>query len=204
MSEEVVVYKSIQGTKIAAALLAIILAPLAYFTATWIFPSQITQQGLIFMIFLGLPLLITAIGIFLGSSAKDAIEYNAPEWEHEPIQLSIDDAKNLTKTYRQKYRRLAPNGYFWYFYTPLLLILASIGVPLYASLVDMNYIDYVAPFFTIALPLLFVTSALLGLLASSNAASADFTLPLIREAIWIAKHFAKINGSSSVHVLLDR
>jgi hypothetical protein len=100
--------------------------------------------------------------------------------------------------------RLTPNGHFWLFYLPLLILLGIITLPIYAAEVDTQIIPYVAPVFSISLAALFLTSGLLGFLASSNEASEDFQVPLFREAVWLARIQSTLPGVTSVRIVVDK
>jgi len=170
----------------------------------WIFPSNSDNIFLILTIYLGLPLIIAFVGIIIGSHAKGQIIYHAPDWEYKPFQMDIEEVSKLERRYLREYVRLAPNGYFWLFYAPLLILLGQITLPLYAIQIDTQFIPLVTPIFAFSLSLLFILSTLLGMLATSNAASDDFKVPLIREAVWLCRKQSKIPGVETARVILDK
>jgi hypothetical protein len=156
------------------------------------------------IIYLGLPLIIALIGVVIGSNAKEQIVYNNPNWYHEPVQLLPDEAAKIERRYLREYIRLVPNGHFWLFYIPLLLLLGQLTLPLYTLEFTPQYIPLVAPLFAISLAALFASCLLLGMLASSNEASDDFKVPLIREAVWLARRQEKMPGVKSARIVLDK
>jgi hypothetical protein len=89
------------------------------------------------------------------------------------------------------------------FYAPVILILLILGLPTYASIENPETAGLVLPIATILVTVLFLLSTLLGFLATSNDASEDFNLPLLREAIWIAEQQSNVPGVSYVRVVLD-
>jgi hypothetical protein len=204
MTEEQIIYKSIRTHQLLGIIIVITLIPLGMIISDWAFPTNSSNLLLLLVVYLGLPLIVTLVGVIIGSHAKGQIEYNSPQWSFKSVQYEIDEAAKIERRHLIKFVRLAPNGYFWLFYIPLLILIGLLALPLYVSKIDPQFILYVTPVFAIALPLLFISSILLGLLATSNDASEDFHVPLIREAVWLGRKQSSIPGVESVHIVLDK
>ncbi len=204
MTVEPVEYRSIRTHKVLGIVLTVTFILLGYLISDWIFPSNSDNVYLLITIYLGLPLTIALVGVVIGSNAKGQIVYNSPNWYPEPVQLLPDEAAKIERRYLRKFVRLVPNGHFWLFYTPLLLLLGQLILPLYTLEFAPQYIPLVALLFSISLGALFVSALLLGMLATSNKASEDFKVPLIRESVWLARLQAKLPGVESTRVVLDK
>lgn len=200
---EIVVYGS--GRRYIVALLILILATLAggLLLSFWIYPGQMTNILLVSAVFLLLPVALMFTGAALGRSMKLQLEYNPPEWEFEPLQLKPEECRPLVRKYLSDYEALVSHGHFWFFFTPIVVIISLLGIALFVTLE--------VPQFAEAMPLIGMTgylsvllsSVFLGIKASSNDASEDFTLPLIREAEWVAKTQSKVPAVSYVRVVLE-
>ncbi len=202
-SENLTLYP-IRTHKAAAVILTILSGLIGYVTAMWVFPARSNNTVLIALLFMGVPFCLAVGGVLIGSAAKNAIEYNPPEWRFAPHAMRPMEAKQLAGAYMRKYARLAPNGHFVAFYAPILLLLAAVGVPLYTSQIDPGLEGLMPITLGILFALLALSSVLLGFLATSNAASRDFTLPPIREAVWVAQLQEGIRGISGVEIVFDR
>jgi hypothetical protein len=93
---------------------------------------------------------------------------------------------------------------FWTFFIPILLIIISPAMPLYSFYEDPRVIDFIPIINAYILTLLFIIAMIGAFKATSNSASADFTLPLIREAIKLAEMQSEVIGVCNVRVVLDK
>ncbi|MFW9960049.1 MAG: hypothetical protein ACFFDV_03475 [Candidatus Thorarchaeota archaeon] len=156
-------------------------------------------------VFLGIPVLVAFLSFYVGRFyKKNIVEYSPPEWEFKPVQLTIEDAKKLPREYNRKYSRLVANSNFWYFFTPILLILLISTFPLYAFYENVSISEYVPILNAVSLTLMFLISLFGAFKSISNSASADFNLPLIREAVKLAEIQSKVAGVCNARVVLDK
>jgi hypothetical protein len=205
MMTQAISYKSTStfyGITVCGTLLCFVAG---YYLAVMFRPT--TQLDLIpFLgVFLGLPVLVSFVSFYSGWHYKKTIvEYRAPEWALEPVQMTIDDAKRLPREYNRKYFRLVANSNFWFFFIPILLIILIAVFPLFALYENASLSDYIPILNAISMSILFSMTALGAFRVTSNSASADFNLPLIREAIKIAEMQSKVPGVCNVRVVLDK
>lgn len=150
-----------------------------------------------------IPIILMFVGVAIGRRTKLKINYNPPNWEFTPQQFEIEKARSLIKSYRKKYDRLVSYGPMWLFYAPIFIIISNVWFSLYIYLNVTTEWSVIALAQAIVYPLILSVSAVLGDSASSNDASEDFTLPLIREAVHVAKIQSKITGVSYTRVILD-
>ncbi len=156
-------------------------------------------------IFVGLPVLIASLAYYYGWNFKvNVVEYNAPEWDFEPVQLTIDDARNLPKDFNKENSRLVSQGNYWMFFTPIIILVLIAAFPTYAFFEDSTITQYTAITMGFLFATLFAGTLFTGLRTTSNAASADFTLPLIREAIRLAKTQEKVFGVANIRIVFDK
>ncbi|MHA1484197.1 MAG: hypothetical protein ACTSPR_02640 [Candidatus Thorarchaeota archaeon] len=153
--------------------------------------------------FLGIPVLATLIGAFLGWKGKQAVEYNSPEWKFEPIQLKPEECKSFARVHNRNHTRLVASGNFWFFFIPVLLILAMFGLPLWMQYETHWLAQYAALLEAAMLALVYLTSFAAMYFGSANSASEDFTMPLVREAAWLARKQSKVPGISHIRVVVD-
>ena len=205
MAETIVSYNSM--TKIYAAILlgTLLSLVLGYYVANLFLPSSGWDWISILLWFIGLPVLVTTIGFYIGwYGKKSAIEYTDPVWEMKPVQMTIDDARGLVKQNKRKYWRMVSNSSYWTFFIPITLLLFMAGYPVYIFLESPSIAGLESWVFGFALSLTYVVASIGALLATSNAATEDFDILLVREAIALAKVQEKIPGISNVRVVLDK
>ena len=156
-------------------------------------------------VFFGLPTLVSAVAYIIGWwSKKQFCEYNAPEWKFRPVQMTISEARKLPRTHNRKYRGLVASSNYWMFFVPILMIMYLLGLPVYIYTVDASLGPFVDFLFAIPLGVLSLISLLSGFLATSNSASEDFTLPLVREAVKLAKKQEGVPGVRDVHIVMSK
>jgi hypothetical protein len=205
MMTQLTVYRSISifyGIAVLGTFLSLLSG---YYLAMMFQPT--TQLDLISFlgVFLGLPVLVACLSFYVGwHSKKNIVEYHAPTWDLEPVQMTVEDAKKLPRNYNRKYSRLVANSNFWFFFIPILLIVLIMTFPLFAFYEDTTLSNYNSILNAISLTLLFLITLLGAFKATSNPASSDFTLPLIREAVKIAEIQSKVIGVCNVRVVLDK
>ena len=153
--------------------------------------------------FLGIPVLATLIGAFVGWKGKKAVEYSSPEWKFEPIQLKPEECKSFVRKHNRNHTRLVASGNFWFFFISVLLIIAMFGLPLWVLYEAPWLAQYTALLEAAMLALIYLTSFAAMYLGSANSASEDFTMPLVREAAWLARKQSKVPGISHIRVVVD-
>ncbi len=180
---------------------------LSLFGGYWAGSTYVGREPTDFMAillwFLGIPVLATLMGAFVGWKGKQAVEYNRPEWRFEPIQLKPEECKSFAQKHNRAYTRLAASGNFWFFFIPILFILAMFGLPLWTQYEAPWLAQYAALLEAALLTLILHTSFAAMYLGSANSASEDFTMPLVREAAWLARKQSKVPGISHVRVVVD-
>lgn len=205
MMTQVIAYRSLMKIY-AATTIGIGLSLLAgYYLAMLLQPTAQLDWLSFLGVFLGLPVAVAFISFYIGwRQKKGIVEYNAPEWDLKPVQMTIEDAKSLPREYNRKYSRLVANSNFWLFFNPILLIILIMALPLYSFYEDDRLSGYIPLLNAVLLVILFSVTLFGAFRATSNSASADFTLPLIREAVRLADSQGKVAGVSQVRVVLDK
>jgi hypothetical protein len=155
--------------------------------------------------FLCLPLCTTLVGSVLGRRAKKSgVCYTRPDWNFQPIQLKTEECGTLVRDYAKRYRRLVPVSTFWFFYVPVVLIVLDLSLPYYSFFLNPT-ITPVIPLLSVFVVLTIDIVACYGAFrASSNVASSDFTMPQIREVLWLARNQSKIANVSHVTIAMDK
>ncbi|TFG07797.1 hypothetical protein EU538_08240 [Candidatus Thorarchaeota archaeon] len=205
MDDGIVQYRSLRRY-VGLELLALVLAGIGgYFLSPFFAPqSELNLIGVVFWFFL-VPLGMSSLGFGIGWKAKkDAVDYTGRQWEFEVKQCTIEECRAIFREYRKRFPRLLSDSQFWHFYIPVVLMLATLAVPLYAFF----YMTWLGPYVNEATAALFVAnfgvSSYGGFRATSNEASDDFGIPLIRESLKLARTQEKTPGISHVRILLDR
>jgi len=180
---------------------------LSLFGGYWAGSAYIGREPMDFMAillwFLGIPVFATLIGAFVGWKGKQAVEYSPPEWRFEPIQLKSEECKSFAQKHNRAYTRLVASGNFWLFFIPVLFILAMFGLSLWTQYEAPWLAQYAALLEAAMLTLIYLTSFAAMYLGSANSASEDFTMPLVREAAWLARKQSKVPGISHIRVVVD-
>ncbi len=203
--KEIVSYKSMSQFYVVFLLGIIFNALLGCFFAPMFMPSLTWDWIPILAIFVGLPILIAGLTYYYGWWYKRSIiTYDAPDWDFSPTLLSIEEAKALPKRYNGENYRLVANSKFWMFFAPLVLLVLIASFPVYSFLYDPRIIQYSPILLGAIFALLFSITLYGAFKSTSNAASGDFTLPLIREAIRLASVQKDIEGISQIHIVLDK
>jgi hypothetical protein len=205
MTETIVVNRSL--TKNSAIFSAVLLLDLVGgFAAGLLFiPTYSFDLLLIFIWFLGFPVFAAALGTYIGWRRKKiAVDYTSPEWKFTPTQYDIAEIRSFLKEYHRKYSRLEARSHYWFFQVPILLLVFLPTFPFYVFYVDASFAYLLPVVLAAGVAIIHITSWIGTYRATTNDASPDFTLPLIREAIWLAKQQAKVKGVSEVRVVLDR
>lgn len=202
---ELVTYKPMTQYNVVF-LLGTILSLLIGFFIVPIFMPLLTWDWIsILGMFVGLPILLASLGYYYGWNFKiNLVEYNAPEWDYEPVQLTIDDASKLPKAYNKENSRLISQGNYWMFFVPIILLVFIAAIPVYSFIEDSSINQYSPTLLGCSFAINFAVTIFTGLRTTSNQASADFTLPLMRETIRLAIIQEKILGVASVRVVLDK
>lgn len=205
MAEPIVIYKPLTKIYLEIILGLILFLVIGYFVAELFLPSLVWDWPSILLSFIGLPVLVTAIGFYIGwSGKKSAVQYSDPTWTMEPVQMTIDDAKSLIKQNKRKYWRLVSNSSYWTFFIPIALLFFMAGFPFYIFIENPNLGGADPWFFSVALAVTFTVSSIGAFLATSNDATEDFDILLVREAIDLAKTQESVAGLSYVRVVFDK
>ncbi len=205
MAERIITYKSL--TKIYASIFlgTLLLFVIGYFVADLYLPSSTWDWGSILLFFICLPVIVTALGFYIGwYGKKSAIMYTDPTWTLKPVQMTIDDAKTLVKTHNRKYWRLVSMSSYWTFFIPIGLLLFMAGLPVFVFIESPNLGGLEVWIFALALSVVYIVASIGALLAASNEASVDFDILLAREAITLAKSQEKVPGLSYIRVVFDK
>ncbi len=204
MNEGIVQYKSLRrhlGFEIFCLLLA---AAGGYFLTPFFTPQSDLDLLAVISWFFLMPLAISSIGFVIGWKAKkDAVDYTGYRWEFDAKQYRIEEVIGLFRDYKRRYSRLIPESQFWYFFVPVLLILATLSVPLYSFFYMTWLTAYVDEVTALLLVAIFAFSSYGGFRATSNDASEDFKIPLIRESLDLARTQEDTPGVSQVRIVLD-
>ncbi|TFG32683.1 hypothetical protein EU527_09605 [Candidatus Thorarchaeota archaeon] len=202
---EVVSYKSMAMFYAVLIIGTSLSALLGYFIMPVFMPSIDWDWISILTVYVGFPILLASLAYYFGWRYKrHVVVYNRPDWIFNPVSLSIDEAKNLPSEYNKRNYRLVADSKFWMFFMPVVLLVFIAAVPVYSFLEDSIIIGYTQLIFGFSLSLLFSITLYGAFKSTSNSASNDFTLPLIREALKLAEIQEKIEGVSKVNIILDK
>ncbi|MFW9794011.1 MAG: hypothetical protein ACFFEE_06910 [Candidatus Thorarchaeota archaeon] len=205
MTESIITYRSM--TKFYAGIILGIVGSLfgGYFLADFALSVVTLDFFIIIVVFACIPVMITAIGFLVGwFGKKNAIDYREPTWDFEPVQLSIEDARNLEKQNKRMYWRMVANSNYWIFFIPIALILFMAALPVYLYIESPSIAPLDAWMFAVSLSLSYSVASIGALRATSNSASEDFNILLVREALKLAKLQENTPGLSQVRIVLDR
>ena len=176
-----------------------------YFVAQTYLPSGTIDIPLITLWFLGLPCLVSLVGYYIGYySKKSAIEYDSPAWEFQPIHLKVEEAKNMIKNHNRSFSRLVAVGNFWFFFAPISAILFLYFLPLYYFYENTWLETYIPLLYALGLDLIHLVSVYGAWSSTSNAASSDFNLPHLREALKLASIQSRVPGVSHIRIVMEQ
>ncbi|MGY5855009.1 MAG: hypothetical protein RTS72_00315 [Candidatus Thorarchaeota archaeon] len=205
MAEKIITYKSLTKIYLAIIFGAILSLLLGFFVADLFLPTTTWDWVTILLPFIGMPVLVTGLGFYIGWYGKrSAIEYIEPTWKEVPVQMTIDDAKALVKDNKRKNWRMVSNSSYWTFFIPIALLLFMAGLPVYIFFETPNLAGFDSWIFALSLSLAYTVASVGALFASSNAASEDFDILLVREAITLAKVQEKVPGLTHIRVVFDK
>jgi hypothetical protein len=204
MSESPIEYKSLRFELILTLILAVTFFLGGFFIGQIALPITEFNLIVVLLVFAGLPILVMFLGLYIGWWTKaNIVTYNPPEWEYQPIGLSLDESSKLISDHNRRHIRVIGYSNFWFFFLPPILAIVSLGLPFYSFYEDPSLQFFVPISFATILCVSLLISEYGSFRAASNAASKDFTLPLIREAIELARTQSKVVGISKIHVVLD-
>jgi hypothetical protein len=155
--------------------------------------------------FVGMPVGIAAIGFFLGwISKKNAVEYSPIDCEFSPEQYTIQQFERLEHDHNREYSRAVSTPTFWHYFNPIILIVLIAGVRIGMAQIESILGIRVSYLYTLLLFLTFASSAFGAWKATSNEASADLNLKLVRETASLAKQQKCITGVQNLSIVIDR
>ena len=205
MADSIVTYKSLTKIYLAIILGSLLFLVLGYFIADLYLSTTTWDWIAVLLFFVCVPVIITSLGFYIGWYGKrSAIEYTDPTWTVEPVQMTIDDANALVKRNKRENWRMVSNSSYWTFFIPIGLLLFMAGLPVYIFFETPNLAGLDSWIFALAFSLSYAVASTGALLASSNIASEDFDILLVREAITLAKAQEKVPGLSHVRVVFDK
>jgi len=205
MTESIITYRPI--TKYIAAILLGTLGSviLGYILSDYIFSLAIGDLLINFTVFVAIPLLLTIAGFSIGwNGKKNAVDYNEPKWEYEPAQFSIEDTEKMYKEHKRKYWRMVANSNYWIFFIPVALLIFMAALPVYLMVEAPSLAPLDKLMFSLSLGLSFTVASVGSLRATSNSASDDFTILLVREAVKLAKAQEGIPGITNIRIIFDK
>ena len=202
---ELVAYKSMTQYYVVFVIGTILSLLIGFFIVPIFIPVLTWDWISILGMFVGLPIFLASLGYYYGWNFKiNLVEYSAPEWDYEPVQLTIDDACKLPKEYNKENSRLISQGNYWMFFMPIILLVFIAAIPVYSFIEDSSINQYSSILLGCSFAINFAITTFTGLRTTSNQASADFTLPLMRETIRLAKIQEKVPGATNIRVVLDK
>jgi len=155
--------------------------------------------------FLAVPVLMVMGAYAIGYAAKKkAVEYSSPEWDYTPAQFTVEEVRQLINDHHRNYARLESRSNYWFFHVPIIIIVLIYALPFYVSLLDPSAMPVAQLILPLVLAINHIVAGAGAFLAASNDASEDFTLPLIREALWLVKEQSRAKGVSQVRVVMNR
>ncbi len=204
MSSSPVVYKSNWGF-IIPFVIGLLLNLVLGLILSLIFMPLPFDMTLAITLFLGLPTLLAIFAYFIGWYTKKHIaEYSPPEWEFEPVQFKLEEVPDMVREYHGDYLRLEARSNYWIYHIPLIVIMLLFSIPFYLSFVDPSVLLIMQFAFPAGLVFSHVVASVGAFFATSNDASEDFALPLIREALWLGNLQVKTPGISQTRLVLDK
>ena len=202
---ELITYRPMTQYNVVFALGTILSFLIGFFLVPLFMPVLVWDWTFILGIFVGLPILLSSLSYYYGWNFKvNVVEYNAPEWDFESVQLTIDDARSLPKRFNKENSRLVADGNYWMFFIPIIILMFIAAFPVYAVFEDPTIVQYTSITMGISFAILFAVTLFTGFKSTSNTASADFTLPLIREIIRLAKIQNTVHGVANIRVVLNK
>ncbi|NHJ13190.1 MAG: hypothetical protein EAX95_05900 [Candidatus Thorarchaeota archaeon] len=204
MEEQIATTKSLSSFYALFVVFALLETAAGYVIGVFLPPADPVDLLAWFVLYLALPVGVALLGAFIGWKAKkNAIIYRAPEWALKPVQYRIDEFLSFIRDHHRKYTRMEARSHYWFFQLPILTMILLSALPFYVLQFNPPFAIIVPAIFSAGLLLIHVTSVVGAFLSTENEASADFTLPLVREALWLAKEQSKVTGVSEVHVVVD-
>jgi hypothetical protein len=204
MSASPVVYKS-DWNFIIALIVGIILNLVVGAILSSVYLPLSFNLGLVLALFLGFPTLSAIFAYFIGWYTKKHIaEYMPPDWEFQPVQLKLEEVPEMVRQYHHDYRRLEARSNYWTYHLPLIGIMLMFSIPFYLSFIDSSVLSLAQLIIPAGLILNHAVASIGAFFATSNEASEDFALPLVREALWLGTAQSKVPGISKIRLVLDK
>ncbi|MFW9846834.1 MAG: hypothetical protein ACFFD6_08810 [Candidatus Thorarchaeota archaeon] len=159
----------------------------------------------IIVLFFAVPCLTLMFAYFIGWFAKKRIvEYNPPKWHFESVQFKLNDVPEMLREYHRTFWRLEARSNYWIYHLPIFMVVILLGFPIYVSQIDPGALNLLPFLYPLGLIFNHCLASVGAFFATSNSASEDFALPLIREALWLGKEQSKTKGISQVRLVMDK
>jgi hypothetical protein len=145
-----------------------------------------------------------ASGLFCGMYLKlHAVVYSPPEWRFRVVEIEADKLQSLERRHNRMHFRLVAASSFLSFFIPSILVVGIATLPYYATEL-LSGLGVSWPLVSaLAVGLTFSISVYGAFRATSNTASSDFSLRLIREALWLAQEQGKVRGVAHATVQME-
>jgi hypothetical protein len=204
MSASPIEYKSDWGF-ITAFIVGIVLNSVVGIIFSSVYLPLPFDLVLVLALFLGFPTLSAIFAYFVGwYTKKHLAEYTPPDWEFQPVQLKLEEVPEMVKEYHHDYWRLEARSNYWTYHIPLIVIMLIFSLPFYLSFIDSSVLPVAQYIIPAGLILNHVIASIGAFFATSNEASVDFALPLIREALWLGNMQSKTPGISQIRLVMDK
>lgn len=205
MKEPIITYRSLSSFYVLAAAFAAVEIIVGYMIGVLLPPTSPIDLLAWSFWYLLFPVGVSLLGAYLGwNTKKNAVSYNAPKWELKPVQYRIDEFRDYIGEYHRKYIHLEARSHYWFFHLPVLIVIFLCAFPFYVIGYNLSFATFTPVVFCLSLFSIHAISAIGAFLSTENDGSMDFTLPLVREAIWIAEEQSKITGATEVRIAVDK
>ncbi len=205
MSDSPIVFRSMKGIWALFLLETVFVVLLTYIIVPILAPVSDFDYLHVLFCFLGIPLYTAIAGFCLGWKAKkSAVNHSRPDWRFETVQLKTEECGSLVKDYVKRYGRMVPLSRFWYFHVPVILIVLELSLPYYSFFMNRAIAPWIQTLSVVIVLCIDIVSFYGAYRATSNSASPDFRLPLIREALWVARLQHSVPNVSSVRIVMEK
>jgi hypothetical protein len=196
--------KPLRGHYIVWVVLGALFLLCGYLIGIYSVPSPTLDILALFAYNLGVPFLVTVLGFYLGWRAKKfSVVYSEPGWSFKPVQIKVDELVQKKKAHNKEYARLVSRPHNVFYYGPIVLLVVMFTLPIFAHYIEPELLSYYPSVYVLLLMLLLTGTIFGGFRSTSNVASQDFTFPVIRESVKIARIQSKVPGTSHIRIVLE-